>query len=363
LTVESNRQEIASIQMLRGIAASMVVLVHLDVQLNRHFGHGFESAWLASGVDIFFVISGFIMWVTTAKRVGITGAQFMKNRLIRIVPLYWLISAFVLALSLFAPQLLHTTVFSPSHVIASFLFLPARHPVTGDFWPLLIPGWTLNLEMMFYVLFAFAIGLSGGALRRRLLWISAFLVGALLLASLLKSRIDLMNFYTNPMILEFLTGILLGILYLSGRVRVSWFWLAAVVIGFSLLWRGNLVFGSMPHTGVAATMIVAGALFTPPFRLSPLEAIGDASYSLYLTHVIALAAVAAIWTRQSLVGGSWLFIFASVAGALVFATMSYRLVERPITAGLKKLSSRSSIVAAPIASRMARPRSAREIAE
>jgi exopolysaccharide production protein ExoZ len=58
LTVESNRQEIASIQMLRGIAATMVVFVHLDVQLRRYGLGGYDGAWLATGVDIFFVISG-----------------------------------------------------------------------------------------------------------------------------------------------------------------------------------------------------------------------------------------------------------------------------------------------------------------
>src|SRR5438045_2337056 len=169
LTIESSRRDIVPIQMLRGIAASMVVFVHLDVQLARLGYRTLGSGWLATGVDIFFVISGFIMWVSVERRPDMTAGTFLRNRLIRIVPLYWLVSAGVLTMTFAAPQLLHTTVFSAPHAIASFLFLPARHPVVGNFWPLLIPGWTLDYEMLFYVLFAAAIAGSTDARSRFLI--------------------------------------------------------------------------------------------------------------------------------------------------------------------------------------------------
>lgn len=342
MTVESNRQDIASIQMLRGIAASMVVFVHLDVQLRRHALGGFNADWLASGVDIFFVISGFIMWVTAARRPGMTGAQFMKNRIIRIVPLYWLVSLLVLAIALFAPQLLHTTVFDPAHTLASFLFIPARHPITGDFWPLLVPGWTLNFEMLFYVLFALAIAWSNGSASKRLGWTSGLLFGVFAIASLLKGRIDVMNFYASPMILEFLAGALLGVLYLSGRMRTSLLWYVAILVGFLLLWRGSDFLPGIRYTGAAATLIVAGALFTPPVRMPFLQIVGDASYSLYLTHVITLAAVAALWARQSIVQGPIIFGAVCVIAAIAVAILCYRGVERPLTARLKRISFRAA---------------------
>jgi len=104
LTIESTRQDIIPIQMLRGIAASMVVFVHLDIQLKR-LGYGtLDAPWLGSGVDIFFVISGFIMWVSVARRPATSAGEFMRNRLIRIVPLYWLVSAGVLATTIVAPH-------------------------------------------------------------------------------------------------------------------------------------------------------------------------------------------------------------------------------------------------------------------
>ena len=344
MTVESSRQDIASIQVLRGIAATMVVFVHLDVQLARHGFGALGSDWAATGVDIFFVISGFIMWVTTARRVGITGTQFMLNRLIRIVPLYWLISLFVLIMALVAPHLLHTTVFDPAHTLASFLFFPARHPVTGAFWPLLVPGWTLNYEMLFYVLFAVSIALSGGSALRRLLLIAGTILSVLIVSNLLRSRVDILNFYASPIMLEFVAGTLLGVLYLSGRMRPSALWLVAVVAGFLALWKGP---AGMPYTGVAATAIVAGALFSPPIKIPFLQRVGDASYSLYLTHVITLAAVAAMWSRQTLLHDPVVFGILCVGAALLVATISYRLIEQPVTAALKRVERRYLSVPTP----------------
>src|SRR5437764_3885196 len=179
--------------MLRGIAASMVVFVHLDVQLKRLGYASYDASWLGSGVDIFFVISGFIMWVSVERRPGMSAGEFFGNRLMRIVPLYWLVSAGVLCITFAAPQLLHSTVFNAPHALASFLFLPARHPLTGEFWPLLVPGWTLNYEMLFYLLFAAAIAGANGAPRRRLAIISVLIASVILLGTAFENRVDVMH--------------------------------------------------------------------------------------------------------------------------------------------------------------------------
>jgi exopolysaccharide production protein ExoZ len=344
LTIETTRRDIASIQMLRGIAATMVVFVHLDIQLKRLGFAQIGSDWMATGVDIFFVISGFIMWVTTMNRTGLTGAEFMKNRIIRIVPLYWMVSLFVLATALFAPQLLHTTVFELGHTICSFLFIPARHPTTGEFWPLLVPGWTLNMEMLFYVLFALSITLSGGSARRRLGWIAGLLVAVLFTAEALRSRIDVMNFYANPIILEFLAGALLGVVYLWGKIGTSRLWFTAMALGFLVLWHGqDIAPTGVSFVGGAATLIVAAALFSPPVKIAFLQRLGDASYSLYLTHVITLSAIAALWRRQSVFHQPLLFGAASLGAAIVVAMLCYRLIEVPVTDWLKRISARRSM--------------------
>ena len=331
LTVESTRQDIAAIQMLRGVAAAMVVFVHLDLQIER-LGYGsYDLGWLASGVDIFFVISGFIMWVSVEKRRGqMTATDFMRRRIIRIVPLYWLLTGFVLAICLLAPQLLRTTTLDGVHATASFFFLPARHPVLPDkFWPLLIPGWTLNFEMLFYLLFAVSISASSGSAKRRLLAIALLIVTTLSIAVLLQGRIDVMRFYANPMLLEFLAGIAVGIVYLKGNLQRSWAWLLALLPGFVLLRYAGDVGAALGGTNlVPATMVVAGALFLPIVSIKILEIIGDASYSLYLTHVITLAGLAYFWRIAGFHDlGALAFMAVGVALSIVGAIVCYHLVE------------------------------------
>ena len=120
------------------------------------FADGF---WLfgQAGVDIFFVISGFIMWVTTHDR-PTTPLRFMTNRIVRIVPLYWLITLAVAAMAFAVPSLFRGVVLTPEHVIKSLLFIPHYYPgMPTRVWPLLLPGWTLNYEMVFYLVFAIAL--------------------------------------------------------------------------------------------------------------------------------------------------------------------------------------------------------------
>ena len=315
----------------------MVVFVHLDVQLKR-LGYGtLDAAWLSSGVDIFFVISGFIMWVSVARRPATSAGEFMRNRLIRIVPIYWLVSVGVLAMTIVAPEFLHSTVFSAPHALASFLFLPARHPVTGEFWPLLVPGWTLNYEMLFYLLFAGAIAGADGVPRRRLAIIAVLITSVVLLGTALENRVDVMHFYANPILLEFLAGILIGIVYLELRVRSSWAWFVPFGAGFVLLWLSQRtgLFASATNL-VAASMIVAGALFAPAFSNRALKALGDASYSLYLTHVVTLAAIGQMWVGGLQRLGAPLFVISALTSCVLAASLCYRFLERPITAALKK---------------------------
>ena len=106
MTVEAPGRDVVAVQMLRGIAATMVVFVHIDIQLDRLRYGMLGTGWMSSGVDIFFVISGFIMWTSVERRGGMSAGAFLKNRLIRIVPLYWLVTTIVLLVGLTAPQLL-----------------------------------------------------------------------------------------------------------------------------------------------------------------------------------------------------------------------------------------------------------------
>ena len=348
MTIESPGRDVVAVQMLRGIAATMVLFVHIDIQLDRlHYGV-LGTGWLSCGVDIFFVISGFIMWTSVERRGGMSGSAFLKNRLIRIVPLYWFVTTIVLLVGLTMPHVMATTKIELGHVAASYLFLPARHPVTGVFWPLLIPGWSLNYEMLFYVIFASARVLAPASRAFRFWLIAGLLSAIVLIADLTKSRVDVMNFYASPMIFEFVAGILLGIIWRRRVVRRSPLWLTVLLGGFFFLWPG-LGLGTA-GTMAGATLIVAGAVFLPPLPHNPLSSLGDASYSLYLTHAITLRALAFLWGGVAPFAGWRVFVVTGVAAAILVAFLMYRFFEVPVTARLKRLSVRpgNAAIAAPV---------------
>ena len=162
-----------SIQYLRAVAAISVALYHV---LHHWLPHDPHVGVLMGGVDIFFVISGFVMWGVTAGREG-GSRSFFSNRLKRIVPLYWIVTTVMLAILLAKPALVNSR-FDVGHVVTSYLFIPRVHPVSGTFYPLLIPGWTLNYEMMFYAIFALILF---APMRFRLLAVVGALVGLVVL--------------------------------------------------------------------------------------------------------------------------------------------------------------------------------------
>ena len=126
------RERIESIQILRCLAATLVVLYHTDLQVFRLSGgqhtHAFNFA--AACTDLLFVISGFIMvHIAHGRRVGF--GEFIFRRLARIAPLYWLLTLLMLAAYLVLPRLFNTTAFDLWHFLASLAFMPYPHPVLG----------------------------------------------------------------------------------------------------------------------------------------------------------------------------------------------------------------------------------------
>ena len=276
------------------------------------------------------------MWTSVQRRGGMSAAEFLKNRIIRIVPLYWLVTTLLVLVALIAPQLLRTTKLEPLHAIASYPFIPARHPVTHNFWPLLVPGWSLNYEMLFYLMFAISLALSAGRGWIRFALIAAMIVGVLLLAGATEDRIDVMHFYAKPVTLEFLIGMALGIICTSRWVRPSYAFLPITIAGFIVLWPGAHFYGWLPAAAVGATMVVGGAIFLPQIGPNPLSRLGDASYSLYLTHALLLAAFTTACERLGITPPVPLFIAISLAIALAGAFVVYYCFEVPATAALKQ---------------------------
>ena len=328
------------IQVLRAIAALMVVLHHATITLlaRNHFS---MTEWIngASGVDIFFVISGFVMTISSAPLRSAThpARTFLARRIERVVPMYWIVTAVKVAVLLVVPAWGLNGLGTPGHVLGSFLFIPSFNP-TGALEPVVVVGWTLNFEMAFYVLFAVAL-----ALRVRLLWIITppLLCFALFRVFHPPAGPMWVQFFESTLVLEFLLGVLLG-LALPWVRRLPWpLGLMLLVGGFLplLLWaEPNFDFWRGVRWGVPALAVVAGALSlehrwgarSPRWALE----LGDASYSIYLVHTFALPAVAVLlphvvrhaWRGEIAVSMAIMLVVSAAAGEV-----AYRLVERPIT--------------------------------
>ena len=340
MAVEQPGAMISSVQCLRGIAALMVVVHHLQNQMGR-LGMA-QTDWftLPAGVDIFFVISGFIMWVTTATKPERTAIAFYRDRVTRIAPLYWAITAVVVAILLVAPGAAKTAVLDLPHLVKSMLFVPALHPVTGAYQPTLIPGWTLNMEMFFYLLFGIAMAVPGTRLKVRAAIILSMLAVIVAAGQLWRPQ-GVASFYLQDIVGEFALGILIGVAYVDRRLaRSNWFWLP-LAAGFILL----IIQGPLPSDGlrlirwgIPATLIVLGAVFVPYSGPVLLQRLGDWSYSLYLSHPITLSASERLWANAA--GGIPLEIFPifAVAVAVIVSAIVHKLAEVPMTRAARRLA-------------------------
>ncbi|MBX5184461.1 acyltransferase [Rhizobium sp. NZLR5] len=284
---------LVQLQYLRAIAALMVVYFHAILQLAKVNPAVDATAFVygETGVDIFFVLSGLVMWLTTSGR-AMSPIDFARRRIKRIVPLYWLATLFSAVVALAAPSLLKSTVFDLSHLIASLFFLPwANAADPSTIAPVVVPGWTLNYEMFFYLVFALLLALP--EVRRIPAMLAVFamiLIGCWLLPEMTASR-----FYGEPIILEFLAGVVLGWLYRQKVLLPNrWAW-AALALGFAFLFINEALMGPESRFyawGIPAIFIVYGAVSIDFSRLpfiGWLNYLGDCSYSIYITHAFTLA--------------------------------------------------------------------------
>lgn len=329
------------IQYLRGLAAVLVVYAHLDTQVSRisadyQLPYASVGIW---GVDIFFVISGFIMYVVAIES-DVGPGHFLIRRAVRIVPLYWLLTAVIVAGAYVAPAMLSSTRLDPGHILASLLFLPWPNPAYEGYWPVLIPGWTLNYEMYFYA--AVALGLL--APRRFRAVLTSTIVIAVLALVQASASTGPVSFYGNDVVIEFLLGLLLGCIFLKTKplgARAG-----VILIGLSLVLVALMAdLQSVPRSvayGIPAALVVLGSLQLEGLArraiVRPAMYLGDLSYSLYLTHVIALPMMTALFIRvaaQYGSAGAASYPLLAALWALVLASLVHLAIERPLTRKLR----------------------------
>ncbi len=341
---------ILPIQMLRALAAFMVCIHHVQPDaavLARQGGAGFAGSdllpWLA-GVDIFFVVSGFIMVHASGELFGRPGATrlFLERRIARIVPLYWAATTLVLLVGLAVPAVLNSGAPSLAQIAASYLFWPAVS-TQGFVQPVYSLGWTLNYEMLFYLLFAASLALPRAMAVPVVVVALLALVGSERLAGPLPLPF---GFWGQPIVLEFTAGMGLALLRARGLRLTVPLRLILVVAGLVILLFGrHLPLPSGPWRdlalhGSAASLLVLAAVSGRDGGEAGrgsriLASLGDASYALYLVHPFIIRGLREVFVRAALHEPA-VFMATALAGALAAALIIHRLFEIPATQWLRR---------------------------
>ena len=330
---------LGAVQALRGLAAMLVVLYHATQMVAERLGAGHVLTFGASGVDLFFPISGFVMVLTTYRHWGKAGQarDFLLRRLARIVPLYWAATLLKVLALLALPAMASHPTLDAWHVVASFLFIPAWD-VHHRAQPIVPVGWSLHFEMLFYLLFAWALWLRV----RPLLWLSLVL-GTICLLAPWRDALGAIGTLADPMLLEFVAGMFIGWATVRGRVlpvSVAAALLAAALLalpateamghGAAYTWRA-LVWGVPGALALAAAVALEG--WWQRHRSPMFERLGDASYAIYLVHGFVLPPLGFVLVRLGLNSGAWplLAVLAACVASAWIGWWVHRWVERPLT--------------------------------
>jgi len=294
--------QLRSIQILRAVAALGVLTLHATMKSGPGFAVG------AAGVDLFFVISGFIMASATS---AVTPSEFLRRRFFRIYPIWWIAVLVRLAL------VNHSDVTAPRLLASLTLW-----PVWGEYvLPVPPLGWTLSFEILFYS------GLGLALLMRPAVPIAIF---SLCLIGSTVSMDPVFDFLGSPMIFEFLFGFAIAKLPTLKRCG-----LAILVLGVALLVSAPVyaenarLLAMNPQLaplrvlfwGIPCALILYGTISLESWLRHPgwnvAVALGDASYSIYLFHLIPIAMLDLAWSM-------------SIPLATAFGVAVYMAIEKPL---------------------------------
>ncbi len=345
LDVHARPNRLPSIQILRAFAALLVVIGHALHEARAFDAHDrlasiAEMRFWTAGIDMFFILSGFIMMWTFGDRFGApsAGLRFLKRRLIRIAPPYWIFTGLMVLAALVFSERLQTTVFTPSHALLSFLFIPHLAP-HGGIHPILAVGWTLIYEMFFYLTFALVLCLPRRTGLCVLVLLYLVLHSLAVFTEVLPEALRL--FFGNPVIFEFLFGVGFFFIQRNGQLtRIGFVTVIAFCVAAGIgawlagIWSQNRLW----EFGLPALAILALFYFLLPEIKSDfwifMVLIGEASYTLYLSHPFVLEAmkvpVAVVTTAAN---GQTVFVYvvSAIIAATWFSIVFYGRLEQKLT--------------------------------
>jgi exopolysaccharide production protein ExoZ len=345
----NNDKNLNLIQVLRGAASLLVVLYHTSANVSNNFNTEFFGSIFffgSSGVDIFFVLSGFIITYTSYKNLGSPGklGQFLVRRVVRIFPVYWIIISFFLLTQIIFPAFYRTHFdLSFANIAASYFLLPGHVMINGV-------SWSLSYELFFYFLFALAFLIPRKRWAFALFMIYAFVIIILYATGYeLQGTDNWVHLVLSPMNVEFFLGVLAAVSVpkLSEKVSVPF-----ILVGIILFLLGS-TFIDLQKTELHPDLYLRVVLFGPAsffiitgivkFELNNkinvhnlFLKLGEASYSLYLIHLPVMVAfvkiIAGFHIQNILIlHGTMLLVTAFICYTSI---LFYKFVEKPMISKL-----------------------------
>jgi peptidoglycan/LPS O-acetylase OafA/YrhL len=347
--------KLKNLQSLRGIAVLLVVIYHLTY-IEQKYG-GSETIlpeffkFTMFGVDLFFVISGFVMvMVTRGKFQNIHQSfRFIYHRVARIYPLYWVYTILMLIVFLIQPTWINNAQGNQMNIVDSFLLIPSH------ILPLVTVGWTLIHEIYFYLVFFIILLICPERFLTQvlILWTATICLVNLFFNS---SNATIM-LVSNPLTLEFIGGNMIAILYFKKDFKINISILIFITLVSLLLSLLAFVYSSEHPDKIISLDWWRLGMFAIPALLviycsvvmekkayilhAYLNKIGDASYSIYLSHIITLSAFGHIWGLFSIdsIWDNIIILPILFFMVIIFGFISYQLIEKPLLQLTRKIYS------------------------
>lgn len=323
---------IRSLTALRAIAAATVVYFSVMSPTGNAFG---EFA-----VDIFFVISGFVI-AKVANTGGRSPSSFLSSRIARIVPLYWFLTLLVFGIAIVRPNLLNSPGGGLPDLLMSLFFIPYEK-ASGLVHPLLFVGWTLNYEMIFYLIAS----VSLLAKNNRTAIVSGLVLAIFELCRASGDSSTGVVFYSSERLVEFVIGMFAWEIYARGFKAHPAVAAAVIIASYSLmafLEQSHAPFSPIIRNGIPSFAIVLLATSLESWLSEGWLArliifLGDASYATYLSHAFVVEGFRKLFpivfhgmTITSVAGATLTFIFALGMGSVL-----YICVDKPAHAAAKR---------------------------
>lgn len=309
---------ILNIQILRALAALAVVFFH-TWQKSTSYGIGKvgDISFLASGVDLFFIISGFII-VLIQKRKSRGPLEFIIDRFVRIAPLYYILTMSVVCIFLVYPEAFRDRVFHWNDLLVSLLFI---NHIAGNYpEPMIWQGWTLEYEMIFYSIFSLCL-LSKSTVKTSVLTISAIVV--------------LYFLGMSDIMLEFCYGMISAHIFQFAKKSNI---ISIALLIFSIVAILNVGNFNMNYRfiyyGIPCLAFFWSAILANDISIKPLVFIGNASYSIYLSHFIVVSFICKEFSKHLTVKSPvdvFFFYLLTVFISVFIGILTYLLVEKPMT--------------------------------